>query len=76
MNTPTIDRYLTKQKTNLIMLKSFAVILASLAVAAVSAANAEDKGAASAPTDAQIAMIVVVADTVDVDYGNPKTAAP
>jgi putative membrane protein len=70
MNTPTIDRDLTKQKTNLIMSKSFALILVSLAFGAVSTANAEDNPSASAPTDAQIAMIVVVADTVDVDYGN------
>ena len=69
MNTPTIDRDLTKRKTILIMLKSSALILASIAVAAVSTANAEDKASASAPTDAQIAMIVVVADTVDVNYG-------
>ena len=51
------------------MLKSVALILASIAMAAVSSANAEDKTSASAPTDAQIAMIVVVADTVDVNYG-------
>ena len=69
MNTPRIDRDLTKHKKHLIMLKSSALILASIALTAVSTANAEDKGAASAPTDAQIAMIVVVADTVDVDYG-------
>src|SRR5437762_9848980 len=69
MNTPRIDRDLTKHKKHLIMLKSSALILASIALTAVSTANAEDNGAASAPTDAQIAMIVVVADTVDVDYG-------
>ena len=69
MNTHTIDRDLTKQQRKLIMLKSFVLMLASLAVAAVSTASAEDKASASAPTDAQIAMIVVVADTVDVDYG-------
>ena len=69
MNTPRIDRDLTKHKKHLIMLKSSALILASIAVAAVSTANAEDKASASVPTDAQIAMIVVVADTVDVDYG-------
>jgi putative membrane protein len=50
------------------MLKSFAFILVSIAIAAISTA-AEDKASASAPTDAQIAMIVVVADTVDVNYG-------
>jgi len=69
MKLPTVDRDLTEQKTNILMLKSFALMLASLAVAALSTANAEDKGSAFAPTDAQIAMIVVVADTVDVDYG-------
>jgi len=69
MNTPTIDQYLTRQKTHFIVLKTFAVILASIAAAAISTANAEDKAPASAPTDAQIAKIVVVADTVDVDYG-------
>ncbi|HEV2328731.1 MAG TPA: DUF4142 domain-containing protein [Verrucomicrobiae bacterium] len=69
MNTPIVDRYLTKPKTNLNLLKSLAVILASIAVAAVGTANAEDNASASAPTDAQIAMIVVVADTVDIDYG-------
>lgn len=69
MNTPTLERDLTKRKTNPIVLKSFAFILASIAVAAVSTATAEDKASASAPNDAQIAMIVVVADTVDVNYG-------
>jgi putative membrane protein len=69
MNTLAIARCATKRKTSLIMLKSFAAILASMAVAAMSTANAEDKTLASAPTDAQIAKIVVVADTVDVDCG-------
>ena len=69
MNTPRIDRDLTKHKKHLIMLKSSALILASIALTAVNTANAEDKASASVPTDAQIAMIVVVADTVDVDYG-------
>ena len=76
-NTPSIDRYLTKPKANLNLLKSLVVILASLAVAAVGTVNAED--AAATPTDAQIAMIVVVADTVDVDYGKlavEKTSNP
>ena len=69
MNTPTIDPDVIKRKTNLVRLKSVAVILISVALATVSTANAEDKTPASALTDAQIAMIVVVADTVDVDYG-------
>ena len=49
------------------MSKSLALILASLTLTAVSPAHAGDK--AIAPTDAQIAMIVVVADSVDVNYG-------
>jgi putative membrane protein len=69
MITPRINRDLTKHKKHLIMLKSSALILASIALTAVNTANAEDKASASVPTDAQIAMIVVVADTVDVDYG-------
>ena len=69
MITSRINRDLTKHKMHLIMLKSSVLILGSIAVAAVSAANAEEKTSASLPTDAQIAMIVVVADTVDVDYG-------
>jgi putative membrane protein len=51
-------------------LKAFALIVTSAAIASLSTiANAADKTSASIPTDAQIAMIVVVADTVDVDYG-------
>ena len=69
MITSRINRDLTKHKMHLIMLKSSVLILASIALTAVDTANAEDKASASVPTDAQIAMIVVVADTVDVDYG-------
>jgi putative membrane protein len=51
-------------------LKAFLLILTAVAMGALSTtANAADKTSASTPTDAQIAMIVVVADTVDVDYG-------
>ena len=77
MNTPSPDRYVTKSKSNFHLLKSLGVILASLAVAAVGTVNAED--AVAAPTDAEIAMIVVVADTVDVNYGKlavEKTSNP
>ncbi|MEO7101145.1 MAG: DUF4142 domain-containing protein [Luteolibacter sp.] len=49
------------------MLKSFSLILTSVALVAASTLHAEDK--AAVPTDAQIAMIAVVADTVDVNYG-------
>ena len=45
------------------MLKSFALILTTVAFAAVS------KAAEPAPTDPQIAMIAVVADSVDIDAG-------
>ena len=69
MITSRINRDLTKHKMHLIMLKSSVLILASIALTAVDTANAEDKASASVPTDAQIAMIVVVADTFDVDYG-------
>lgn len=76
-NTPSIDQHVTRPKPNFNLLKSLVVVLASLAVAAVGTVNAED--AATAPTDAEIAMIVVVADTVDVDYGKlavEKTSNP
>ena len=70
MKMPTSDSYFTKLETHRVKLKAFALILSSVAIAALSTiANAEDKTSASVPTDAQIAMIVVVADTVDVDYG-------
>ena len=70
MKMPTIDGYFTKFEKHRVKLKAFALILTSVAMAALSTtANAADKTSASAPTDAQIAMIVVVADTVDVDYG-------
>lgn len=70
MKMPTSDSYCAKLETHRVKLKSFALILTSLAIAALSTiADAADKTSTSAPTDAQIAMIVVVADTVDVDYG-------
>lgn len=50
------------------MIKSFAIILTSIAFTAAGSANAQNK-AAAAPTDAQIAMIAVVADSVDINYG-------
>jgi putative membrane protein len=70
MNMPTIDTCYTKLETPRVKLKAFLLTLSSVAIAALSTnANAADKTSASPPTDAQIAMIVVVADTVDVDYG-------
>ena len=47
------------------MLKSFALILTSVALAASGTIEAKEK----APTDSQIAMIAVVADSVDIDAG-------
>ena len=64
-----MNTHFTKSKTNLAMLRAFTLVLASIFAAAVANANAADKPSTAAPTDAQIAMIVVVADTVDVDYG-------
>lgn len=71
MNMPTSDSYFSQLEKHRGKLKAFVLILTSVAMAALSTtANAEDKTSTSAPTDAQTAMIVVVADTVDVDYGN------
>jgi len=70
MKMPTNDSYFAKLEKHLGKLKAFVLILTSVAMAALStSANAADKTSATAPTDAQIAMIVIVADTVDVDYG-------
>jgi putative membrane protein len=50
------------------MLKTLSIILTSAALAAFSTARAQES-AAAAPNDAQIAMIAVTADTVDIDAG-------
>lgn len=58
------------------MLKSIALIVTSAALAAFTTIHAET---AAAPNDAQIAEIVLTADTVDVDYGKlavKKTSNP
>lgn len=49
------------------MLKLFALILTSAALAVSGNVQAKDKN--KAPTDPQIAMIAVVADSVDIDAG-------
>ncbi len=70
MKMPISDSYFVKLEKHRNKLKTFALILTSVAIAALSTiAKAADKTSASTPTDAQIATIVVVADTVDVDYG-------
>jgi len=70
MKMLTSDSRFTKLEGHRVKLKAVALILTSVTIAAVStSANAADKTSASTPTDPQIAMIVVVADTVDVEYG-------
>ena len=51
------------------MLKSIAAIITSAALALATAAYAQTSAPAAAPNDAQIAMIAVVANGVDVDAG-------
>src|SRR5438128_324635 len=51
-----------------IMTKQTVITVACLAVAGM-AATAADKKSESAPTDPQIAMIAVTADSVDIDAG-------
>jgi putative membrane protein len=78
MNTHNIASNLVRPKMNFSLLKSFSVCLASIMAATFTAAAA-DANSTAAPTDAQIAKIVVVADTVDVNYGNlavKKTSNP
>lgn len=51
------------------MLKSIALILTSAVLTAFSTARAQDSSAAAVLNDAQIAMIAVVADSVDIEAG-------
>ena len=50
------------------MLKTIALTITCAAIAAFSSAHAQTS-ASSAPNDAQIAMIAVVADSIDIDAG-------
>jgi putative membrane protein len=59
---------LTTKKGNH-MLKSIALIVTTVALAAVTTVHAQTDAAPAPPNDAQIAQIVLTADTVDVDYG-------
>lgn len=52
------------------MLKSLALAITLVAFAAVGTVYAQTTTTALPPTDAQIAMIAVVADSVDIDAGN------
>lgn len=56
-------------KGKLNMLRLCTLVLTAASLAAFSTVRAEDT-AAKAPNDAQIAQIVLTADSVDVDYGN------
>jgi len=51
------------------MLKSIALMVTPAALAALTTVHAQTSGAAAPPNDAQIAQIVLTADTVDVDTG-------
>jgi len=59
----------TIEKEKLNMLKSIALIATTVALAVFTTAHAQTSDAAPPPNDAQIAQIVLTADTVDVDYG-------
>jgi putative membrane protein len=58
-----------KQET-LPMLKIIALTITTAALAAFTTVHAQTEAAAAPPNDAQIAQIVLTADSVDVDYGN------
>ena len=51
------------------MLKIIALTVATVALAAFTTVHAQTAPAAAPPNDAQIAQIVLTADSVDVDYG-------
>ena len=57
------------QKGKLNMLKSIALVVTTATLAVFTTVHAQTSDAAAAPNDAQIAMIAVVADTVDIDAG-------
>ena len=51
------------------MKKIIALAITSAALAAFTTVQAQTQPAAAPPNDAQIAQIVLTADSVDVDYG-------
>src|SRR4051812_36309542 len=51
------------------MFKPLTLILTSAALTAAITAHAQESGTATAPNDAQIAMIAVTADSIDIDAG-------
>ena len=52
------------------MRKTIALTITTAALAALTTIHAQTEPAAAPPNDAQIAQIVLTADSVDVDYGN------
>jgi putative membrane protein len=58
-----------QQKDNLPMLKIIALTITTAALAAFTTVHGQTEATAAPPNDAQIAQIVLTADTVDVDYG-------
>src|SRR5207245_11054060 len=70
-NNQTKNKPNQKQKQeNLPMLKIIALTITTAALAAFTTVHAQTEAAAAPPNDAQIAQIVLTADSVDVDYGN------
>src|SRR5207244_11157822 len=69
-NNQTKNKPNQKQKQeNLPMLKIIALTITTVALAAFTTVHAQTAPAAAPPNDAQIAQIVLTADSVDVDYG-------
>lgn len=63
----------------MIMIKPLSLTLTCAALAATTAAFAAEEKSTAAPTDPQIAMIAVTADTIDIDAGKlaaEKTTNP
>jgi putative membrane protein len=59
-----------EKQENLPLRKIIALTIATAALAAFTTVHAQTETAPAPPNDAQIAQIVVTADSVDVDYGN------
>jgi putative membrane protein len=59
-----------QQRDNLPMFKIIALTITTAALAAFTTVHAQTEATAAPPNDAQIAQIVLTADSVDVDYGN------
>ncbi|HSH39120.1 MAG TPA: DUF4142 domain-containing protein [Chthoniobacterales bacterium] len=53
----------------MIMYKTLALLITSAALASACTAHAKEDGSAASPNDAQIAMIAVTADNVDIEAG-------